>query len=226
VKNSARLASLTVAAFGIACGGTSTPTSTDMAHGPITTGCVPTGYSALPFLSTDPVRSFAKADMTLVAGKDYVAAIDTDIGCIALDLYEQQTPVTTNSFVFLALHHFFDGLAFHRVLDGFVAQTGDPNSASGPPSSWGTGGPGYMFGLEVSPDLNFDAAGVVGMARATDPSTNGSQFFITLDAAGSLDQKYTVFARVLSSLDLLPSIVRGEPPDAPTRITQVTIASK
>ena len=222
-----KLKSLSVFVFAAAaCGGSSPAASSDMAHLPNGVTCIPSGYTAVAYLSTAPVRSFTQADPTLVPGKDYVAAIDTDAGCIAIDLYEVQTPKTSNSFVFLALHHFFEGLAFHRVLDGFVAQTGDPNSASGPPSSWGSGSPGYMFGLEVTPDLNYDTAGVLGMARSSDPNTNGSQFFITLDAAGSLDQKYTIFGRVLTGLDVLPKIVRGEPPDAPTRITQVTIATK
>ena len=118
---------------------------------------------------------------------DYVAVLDTDAGRIVMHLLSQVAPVTVNSFVFLTLNHFYDGIAFHRVIDQFMAQTGDPNSISGAPSTWGTGGCGYTFGLEVDPSYNFDDAGVVGMARATDPNSNGSQFFITFVAYQSLN---------------------------------------
>jgi len=197
-----------------------------MGPGPNPGACVPAGYASLPFLSTSPVRSFAQPEASLAAGKDYVAALQTDEGCVVLDLYEAETPVTTNSFVFLALHHFFDGVAFHHVIEGFMAQSGDPNSVEGDPSTWGAGDPGYAFGLEVDPSFSYGRAGVVGMARTDDPNSNGSQFFITLAASTFLDQQYTIFAEVVSGLDVLPKIVRGEPPGSPTRISSVTIASK
>jgi peptidylprolyl isomerase len=188
--------------------------------------CVPAGYQSVPFVTTTPMRSFSAAEPSLAAGQDYVAVLDTDQGCLVLDLYEAETPITSNSFVFLALRHYFDGIAFHRVIDGFMAQTGDPNTVDGAVSTWGKGGPGYAFGLEVTPSLNYDGAGVVGMARTSDPDSNGSQFFITLDAAHNLDQQYTIFGRVTAGLEVLPRIVRGEPPGTPTRITTVSIASK
>ena len=219
----------------VACGGSSTPsvldmatatTTTDMAHAPISSPCLPAGAAPVAYVTDTPVRSFDHADPSLVTGKSYVAAVDTDVGCFVIELNATKAPMTTSSFVFLALHHFFEGIAFHRVIDGFVAQGGDPNTIDGSPTSWGTGNAGYQFGLEVDPSLNYDAAGVVGMARSDDPGTNSSQFFITLAAVPSLNQQYTIFGKVNVGLDVLPKIVRGEPPTAPTRIRTVVIATK
>ena len=184
---------------------------------------LPTGYTLVPFLSDQPVHKFTKADQVIDPSKSYVGVLDTDVGRIVMNLLSADAPITVNSFVFLTLHHFYDGVAFHRVIDGFMAQTGDPNSISGAPSTWGTGGCGYTFGLEVNPSLNFDAPGVVGMARTSDPNSNGSQFFITFVAYPSLNQQYTVWAKVIEGLDVLPNIVRGEPPANPTRILDAYI---
>ena len=188
--------------------------------------CLPTGYAVVPFVTDVAEHDFTDAAQSLTAGLDYIAVLETDAGCIVLDLYENDTPITVNSFVFLTQHHFFDGIAFHRVIDGFVAQAGDPNTLDPNRAAWGTGGPGYTFGLEVVPTLNYDTAGVLGMARSMSPSSNGSQFFITLAAATNLNQKYTIFGKVLTGLDVLPKIVRGEPPTTPTLITAATIAVK
>src|SRR4051794_6061675 len=141
---------------------------------------LPAGTTLTPFLSTEPERTFDAAGTALSPGIDYLAVIETDAGRLVLDLFEEQTPITVNSFVWLALHHFYDGIAFHRVIDGFVAQGGDPNTLDADTSQWGTGGPGYGFGLEIVPSLTYDAAGAVGMARSQDPNSNGSQFYITL----------------------------------------------
>jgi peptidylprolyl isomerase len=187
---------------------------------------LPTGTTLTPFLSATPQYTFSAADNVLVAGADYYAVLDTDAGRIVLDLLETQTPITVNSFVFLTLNHYFDGQAFHRVIDGFMAQGGDPNSLNADNSTWGTGGPGYMFGLEIVSTLHYDGAGVVGMARTSNPNSNGSQFFITFAAQPTLDGQYTIFAKVTEGLDVLPNIVRGMPPATPTRILQAYIVQK
>ncbi len=187
---------------------------------------VPAGYALLPFAGETPQHDFTAAEMVLTAGKDYLAVLETDVGRLVLDLHESDTPVTVNSFVFLALHHYFDGVAFHRVIDGFVAQGGDPNTLGSDTKTWGTGGPGYQFGLEIVGSLKYDKAGVVGSARTSNPNTNGSQFFISLAAVPSLDGKYTIFARVTEGLDVLPKIVRGEPPASPTHMLRVYIVAK
>ncbi len=187
-------------------------------------------FTATPYLSDAPERDFTEADMVLVAGRDYRAVIETDVGRIVLDLYEDRTPVTVNSFVFLARHHYFDGLAFHRVIDGFVAQGGDPNTATENRATWGRGGPGYMFDTETLDGLGFDGPGVLGMARSTARNTNGSQFFITLAATTSLDGQYTVFGRVTEGAEVLGRIARNAtmttPPTTPTRMTRVSIEER
>lgn len=187
-------------------------------------------YAMVPYLSQMPERSFVEADQVLDMSLDYRAVMETDAGRIVLDLYEDRTPITVNSFVFLALHHFFEGIAFHRVLEGFVAQGGDPNTLMDTRTRWGTGGPGYTFDTETVDGLGFDGAGVLGMARAAARNTNGSQFFITLAAATSLNGMYTVFGRVTEGLDVLPRIARNQnsmtPPVTPTRITRVVIESR
>jgi cyclophilin family peptidyl-prolyl cis-trans isomerase len=198
---------------------------------PNTSACtIPAGYTLTPFLTDTASWDFTAADMVLQPSRDYVAVIETDVGQIVLDLFEDQTPITVNSFVFLARNHYFDGIAFHRVLDGFMAQTGDPNTLGTMRSTWGTGGPGYMFGLEMVSSLHYDMAGVVGMARTSDPNSNGSQFFITFGATPSLDGMYTIFARVLTGLEVLPLIVRNPdpmtPPLNPTRMRHVCIAER
>jgi cyclophilin family peptidyl-prolyl cis-trans isomerase len=112
-----------------------------------------------------------------------------------------------NSFVFLALHRYFDGVVWHRVIPGFVAQTGDPTGT-------GRGGPGYTFGLEIVPGLGFDREGVVGMARTQDPNSNGSQFFITLGPAPHLTGAYTVFGRVVEGMEVVKRLAPTEGPGA------------
>jgi cyclophilin family peptidyl-prolyl cis-trans isomerase len=187
---------------------------------------MPPGYTRVPMLSATPIRKFAKAEQVLDAQKKYVAVLETSVGRMVFSLYSEEAPITCNSFVFLALNRFFEGIAFHRVIEDFVIQGGDPNTVSGKRGSWGTGGPGYYFGTEIVPTLNFDSAGVVGMARADDPNSNGSQFYITLKATANLDQKYTVFAKVIEGESVLPQVVRGEPPVTPSRILQVAIGER
>jgi cyclophilin family peptidyl-prolyl cis-trans isomerase len=108
-----------------------------------------------------------------------------------------------NSFVFLARQGWFDGVTFHRVIPGFVAQAGDP-------SGTGTGGPGYYFANEIRTDLGFDKPGMVGMANAG-PDTNGSQFFIVYAPQPKLDGSYTVFAQVIQGMDVVESLTPRDP---------------
>ena len=112
--------------------------------------------------------------MTINPTKGYVATLHTEKGDIVIELYADKAPLAVNSFIFLARNGWFDGVTFHRVMSGFVAQAGDP-------SGTGYGTPGYAFKNEISSDLKFDGPGVVGMANAGADS-NGSQFFITYSA--------------------------------------------
>ncbi len=189
---------------------------------------LPAGYTLKPFLTQSATtHTFSMAQQVTDPNKDYAAVLITDVGRIVLALTNQMTPITVNSFVFLTLNHFYDGIAFHRVRDGFVAQGGDPNTLMPDDANnmWGTGGPGYYFGLEIDNTLSFDGAGVLGMANSG-PSQNGSQFFITFVAYPSLDGNYTIFGKVSEGLDVLPKIARGEPPTTPTRMQQVYIVER
>lgn len=123
-------------------------------------------------------------------------------GDILIELYTKDAPITVNSFIFLACKGFFDGVTFHRVLEGFMAQGGDPTGT-------GMGGPGYEFVNEYS-DLSFDKAGVVAMANAG-PDTNGSQFFITFGPTEFLDGGYTIFGQVIEGMDVVLSITLRDP---------------
>lgn len=141
--------------------------------------------------------------MTIDPEKQYFATLETEKGQIVLQLYPEKAPYTVNSFVFLARQGWFDGITFHRVLPGYVAQTGDP-------SGTGQGNPGYMFSSEIDPTLNFDQAGMVGMANSG-PDTNGSQFFITYAPAPALNGDYTIFGKVLSGMDVLEQLTPRDP---------------
>jgi cyclophilin family peptidyl-prolyl cis-trans isomerase len=159
---------------------------------------------------------------TIDTSKSYTATLTTSKGDIVIDLYSKDAPTTVNSFVFLAQQGWYDNVPFHRVVDGFVAQTGDP-------SGTGLGGPGYEFGDEIVSTLNFDVAGMVGMANSGS-GTNGSQFFITLAPSIALDGKYTVFGKVTQGLDVLAKLTRVDPTKAnqptPDTLISVTITVK
>jgi cyclophilin family peptidyl-prolyl cis-trans isomerase/protein-disulfide isomerase len=136
-------------------------------------------------------------------GKDYIATLHTTKGDIVIELLADSAPTTVNSFVFLAENGWFDDITFHRVIPGFVAQTGDP-------SGTGMGNPGYYINNEIDPSLRYDREGLVGMANQG-PDTNGSQFFITLGPAAHLNGKYTIFGRVLEGMDVARSLTERDP---------------
>ncbi|MBK9208600.1 MAG: peptidylprolyl isomerase [Anaerolineales bacterium] len=146
--------------------------------------------------------------MTIDVNKTYMATVEMEKGGqFVLELYADKAPITVNSFVFLAREGFYDGVTFHRVLDGFMAQGGDPTGT-------GQGGPGYEFVNENS-DLVFDKPGVLAMANAG-PDTNGSQFFITFDAADFLNGGYTIFGQVVEGMDVVNGITRRDPDQNPS----------
>jgi len=138
-------------------------------------------------------------------GKDYVATMRTEHGDIVIELYADQVPVNVNSFVFLAQEGWYDGVTFHRVIPGFVAQAGDPTGS-------GVGSPGYRCEDEIVPALTYDGTGVVGMASGG-PGTGsiGSQFFITYDALPDLTGNYTIIGRVIEGMDAVESITPRDP---------------
>lgn len=141
--------------------------------------------------------------MNLDPAKKYQATLKTEKGDIVIELFADKAPLAVNSFIFLAEQNWFDNITFHRVIEGFVAQAGDPSGS-------GMGGPGYLFDNEISADLKFDQAGLLGMANAG-PGTNGSQFFITFAPIPQLDGGYTIFGRVISGLDVAESLTPRDP---------------
>jgi peptidylprolyl isomerase len=178
---------------------------------------------ALTYRSERPLREFTRPEQVIEPDKyDYFAQIDIEKkGKVLLDLYESEAPLTVNSFVFLALNRFYEGLVWHRVIPDYIAQSGDPTGT-------GAGGPGYSYGLEISPKLRYDRAGVVGMARTFDPNSNGSQFFITYRPTPILNGQYTIFAQVTEGMDVLAKLAPTEgpkavPPDRRDRIRSVRI---
>ena len=142
-------------------------------------------------------------EMIIEDGKTYHAVLHTDKGDMTIKLFSELTPKTVNNFIFLSNSGYYDGVVFHRVIDDFMAQTGDPTGT-------GRGGPGYSFGDEFHKDLNHDKPGVVSMANAG-PNTNGSQFFITHVPTPWLDGKHSVFGEVVEGLAVLFSIPARDP---------------
>ncbi len=154
--------------------------------------------------------------------KQYIATIKTEKGDIVIQLLADKAPLAVNSFLFLARQGWFDGVTFHRVIPGFVAQAGDP-------SGTGRGNPGYFFNNEIT-DLKFDKPGMVGMANSG-PDTNGGQFFITFGPAPHLDGGYTIFGQVLSGLDVAENLTPRDPSQGGTlpagdKILSVSIEEK
>ena len=147
--------------------------------------------------------------MTIDTSANYTATIRTNQGPITVDLFASQAPKTVNSFIFLAREGFYNGIIFHRVIQGFMIQGGDPTGT-------GTAGPGYRFEDEIGPSLVFDGPGVLAMANAG-PNTNGSQFFITVAPTPNLNGNHTIFGRVTGGQDVVTgiSLVRTGPGDRP-----------
>lgn len=145
--------------------------------------------------------------ITIDPAKSYEATIHTEDGDIVVELYPDVAPIAVNSFIFLAENGWYDDVTFHRVIPGFVVQGGDPTGT-------GFGGPGYAYSIEVSPDVTFDQAGLLSMANSG-PTSNGSQFFITLDQLPDLNGGYTIFGRVISGMDVVEGITPRDPSQNP-----------
>lgn len=159
---------------------------------------------------------------TIDPAKQYIATVHTEKGDIVIQLFPDKASLAVNSFVFLAQNNWFNGITFHSVIPGFIAQAGDP-------SGTGRGGPGYFFKNEIS-DLKYDKPGMVGMANSG-PDTNGSQFFITFAPQPKIDGAYTIFGQVIQGMDVVesltsrdPSKTAGLPPG--DKIINVTIEEK
>jgi len=142
-------------------------------------------------------------EMALDPAIVYYATLVTEKGTIRIRLFSEEAPETVNNFVSLARDGYFDGTTFHRVIEGFMAQGGDPTGT-------GTGGPGYSIPDEFHPGLRHDKPGVLSMANAG-PNTGGSQFFITHVATPWLDDRHAVFGEIVEGMDVVNAIRERDP---------------
>ena len=150
-----------------------------------------------------------------------IAVFDTNMGEFEIELFEDKTPITTKNFIDLAQDGFYDGVIFHRIIDGFMIQGGDPTGT-------GMGGPGYTIEDEFTPELTHESEGILSMANTGRPHTGGSQFFITLAATPWLDGHHTVFGKVVKGMEVVREIghVKTGPRDRPVHdvvINKITI---
>lgn len=204
---------------------TTSTTSVDVAKYTTSADC-PSSFTGK---LTKPSWTHAPA-MTINPDKHYTATIDTDVGSFTVDLDAKTTPKTVNNFVFLAENHFYDCVTFHRVIPGFMDQTGDPTGT-------GSGGPGYTIPDEYPKAATNSAKqfpiGSLAMANTGQPNSGGSQFFIVTGSEGeSLPPKYTLFGQVTQGLNVVDKInsdgnsnpsANGEPPKVLHRMISVQI---
>jgi len=156
----------------------------------------------IELLLLEQIQYTSCPEITIDTSRQYFATIETEIGDIQVELFADEAPLAVNNFVFLARDGWYDGVTFHRVMPGFVAQAGDP-------SGTGFGGPGYAFSNEIT-ERTFDEAGLLAMANAG-PDSNGSQFFITYAPADQLNGGYTIFGSVISGMDIAENLSARDP---------------
>lgn len=158
---------------------------------------------ALPAYAEMKQRTFTKEEINKMA--ETKAVIETKFGNIELRFFPDVAPNHVNNFIELAKKGFYDGTIFHRVIPGFMIQGGDPNSKNPDRSKHGLGGPGYTVKAEFNNKPH--KRGTLSMARAANPDSAGSQFFICIADAPFLDKQYTVFGEVVSGLEVADKIV-------------------
>ena len=141
-------------------------------------------------------------EMLIDRKKKYTASMNTNRGIIEIELYPEHAPKTVNNFVFLIKEGFYDGVSFHRVIEDFVIQGGDPTGT-------GRGGPGYSFEDELKGNPLRHERGIISMANSG-PNSNGSQFFITHSPQSHLNGKHTVFGKVVKGLEVVDLIQQGD----------------
>lgn len=196
------------------CGGANLPTavganpvSVSRAAALVQENGTPGELCAAAIPAADPAnRRFSQAEQVLEANTDYYAILCTSAGAVFIDLFEADTPVTVNNFIFLAQQGFYNNTTFHRVIADFMAQGGDPTAT-------GTGGPGYQFPDEFVGKLRFDGPGKLAMANSG-PNTNGSQFFITTVPTPHLNDAHTIFGQVLDGQANVENIELRDPASA------------
>ncbi len=178
--------------------------------------------------------STQSANMNAATTGVVYAKMNTSQGLIEVELYQSLTPKTVTNFVNLARSGFYDNLVWHRIVNGFVIQTGDPNTRNGggDRSHWGEGGSSQNVPLEIDSSLH-NYVGYLGMAHSTDPNSGSSQYYINLADHTDLDRRYTVFGKVISGMDVALAIGNlpvdspdhGQPLDPLPFLTNVTISN-
>jgi len=163
-----------------------------------------------------PALSQQPASPVPIRDPENTLFMDLKYGRVVIALRPDLAPHHVARIRQLVRQHFYDGIIFHRVIDGFMAQTGDPTGT-------GRGGSGQKLKAEFSQEPY--VRGTVGMARAQDPDSGDSQFFIMFARTPSLDGKYTVWGRVISGMEFVDKIKRGEPPSDPDRIIKMQVAA-
>ncbi len=185
---------------------------------------VPIMLAAGCVIGTDSTSAQAGNSTQSVGGEkkmaNRTAVFQTNMGTFEIELFEDKAPITTKNFIDLVEKGFYDGLIFHRVIDNFMIQGGDPNGN-------GTGGPGYAIPDEFHPDLKHDSEGILSMANAG-PNTGGSQFFITLVPTPWLDGHHAVFGKVTKGMDVVHKIGKVkcnymDKPESDVVIEKITI---
>jgi cyclophilin family peptidyl-prolyl cis-trans isomerase len=200
---------------------TATPAATSATSSTTATSATATdaGATASPAAAADQNKPMSHYE-------NKVAELHTSAGEIDIRFFPDVAPNHVKNFIDLAEKGFYNGTKFHRVIPGFMIQGGDPNTVSGAPSTWGTGGSGKYVAAEFSSVLH--KRGIVSMARSSDPNSASSQFFIMVAAYPSLDGQYSVFGQVTKGMDIADKIVNAptgpqDRPNDPTTIQKIVI---
>jgi cyclophilin family peptidyl-prolyl cis-trans isomerase len=196
----------------ISCGGPKSGQQAESPKTPPPSSAPPTPQPSAPPPSPPPPPSVST---------NPVAIVETSMGTFKIELFADKAPHTVQNFIELVNRGFYKNMIFHRVVAGFVIQTGDPTGT-------GRGGSEKSIKLEIHPDLKHDRAGIVGMARSQDPDSATSQFYITLGPAPHLDGKYAIFGRVIEGLEVVMAIGQvevgpGDRPVVPVELKSISI---
>jgi cyclophilin family peptidyl-prolyl cis-trans isomerase len=196
----------------ISCGGPKSGQQAESPKAPPPSSAPPTPQPSAPPPSPPPPPSVST---------NPVAIVETSMGTFKIELFADKAPHTVQNFIELVNRGFYKNMIFHRVVAGFVIQTGDPTGT-------GRGGSERSIKLEIHPDLKHDRAGIVGMARSQDPDSATSQFYITLGPAPHLDGKYAIFGRVIQGLEVVMAIGQvevgpGDRPIVPVELKSISL---
>ena len=196
----------------ISCGGPKSQQQAESPKTPPPPSAPPTVQPSVPLSPPPPPPS---------ASTNPVAIVETSMGTFKIELFADKAPNTVQNFIDLVNRGFYKNMIFHRVIAGFVIQTGDPTGT-------GRGGSEKTIKLEIHPDLKHNSAGIVGMARAQDPNSATSQFYITLGPAPHLDGKYAIFGRVIEGLEVVMAIGQvevgpGDRPVVPVELQSISM---